>query len=256
MQLIDTHCHLNHEGLLNEAKLAISRAKTVGVEKFIVVGYDLPSSRKAVKQAAQYDPVYASVGIHPHEAETFNEEALAELAELAIQPKVIAFGEIGLDYYRDLSPRPAQHRAFLSQLALANELSLPVIIHCRDAYPEMLSILKQELPALNGGVLHCFSGSEEDAEKALNMGLYLGIAGPITFKNARGLREIVRSLPPDRILTETDAPYLAPDPYRGKRNEPAYVSYVAQKIAEALGIGQGLFAEQAYTNAHNLFKKL
>jgi TatD DNase family protein len=229
MRWTDTHCHLNHPDLYPEWRAALFRAQQSGVERLILIGYDLESSRRAVELAAQSDALCAAVGIHPHDAAQCNADALATLRELAQQPRVVAVGEIGLDFYRDWSPRTAQYDAFHAQMQLAQSLGLPVILHCRDAYNELLGVL-EEYPAVRG-VLHCFSGTEAHAQRGLELGYYLGIGGVITFKSAEPLRTIVQSMPRDRLLLETDAPYLAPHPYRGKRNEPAYLPLIAQQVA-------------------------
>jgi len=229
MRWTDTHCHLNHPDLYPEWQAALFRAQQSGVERLILIGYDLESSRRAVELAAQSGALYAAVGIHPHDAAQCDADALATLRELAQQPRVVAIGEIGLDFYRDLSPREAQYAAFHAQMQLAQSLGLPVILHCRDAYDELLGVLA-EYPTVQG-VLHCFSGTAAHAQRGLELGYYLGIGGVITFKSAEPLRAIVQSVPRDRLLLETDAPYLAPHPYRGKRNEPAYLPLIAQQVA-------------------------
>lgn len=229
MRWTDTHCHLNHPDLYAEWQAALFRAQQSGVERLILIGYDVASSRRAVELAAQSDALYAAVGIHPHDAAQCDADALATLRELAQQPRVVAVGEIGLDFYRDLSPRTAQYEAFHAQMQLAQSLGLPVILHCRDAYDELLGVL-EEYPAVRG-VLHCFSGTETHAQRGLELGYSLGIGGVITFKSAELLRTIVRAMPRDRLLLETDAPYLAPHPYRGTRNEPAYLPLIAQQVA-------------------------
>lgn len=256
MKLIDTHCHFNHRDFAHDIEAAIGRAQAAGIEKFIVVGYDLETSRKAVQLAEQYTPIYASVGIHPHDAKAFNAAALNEIRKLAAHPKVVAIGEIGLDFYRDLSPRPMQYEALRPQLALADELKLPMIYHCRDAYPELLDLLEAEMPKDLAGVLHCFAGNLEEAKRGLDLGLYLGVDGPITFKNNDAQRELFSTLSIDRILIETDSPYLTPHPYRGKRNEPAYVALVAHKMAEVTGMSYEAFVQQSTENAERLFTRL
>lgn len=229
MRWTDTHCHLNHPDLYAEWNAALFRAQQMGVQRLILIGYDVPSSQRAVKLATQSDALYAAVGIHPHDAESCDANALATLRELAQLPRVVAIGETGLDFYRDLSPRDAQYAAFHAQLQLAQALELPVVLHCRDAYDELLRVL-EDYPAVQG-VLHCFSGTEAHAQQGLELGYALGIGGVITFKSAEPLRAIVRTMPRDRLLLETDAPYLTPHPYRGKRNEPAYLPLIAQQVA-------------------------
>ena len=229
MRWTDTHCHLNHEQLLPEWEAVLFRAQQSGVERLIIIGYDLPSSERAVHLAEQSPALWATVGIHPHDATQCTPDTLARLHALSLHPRVVAIGEIGLDFYRDLSPREAQYEAFHAQLTLAQERGLPVVIHCREAYDPLLDVLEQ-YPRVRG-VLHCFSGTGAHAERGLALGYYLGIGGVVTFKNAESLRAIVQAMPHDRLLLETDAPYLAPHPYRGKRNEPAYLPLIAQSVA-------------------------
>ena len=251
MFLTDTHAHLDFPQFDGDREEVIARALAAGVGSIINVGADLASSRRAVALAEAHPQIYAAVGVHPHDAKTLTDEVLKELRELAQHPKVIAIGEIGLDFYRDLSPRDEQQRAFERQLALASELGKPVIIHDRQAHAEVLAILRR-WPGLRG-VLHCFSGDLDMAHEAIEMGFYISVGGPVTFKNARRLPEIVRQLPLERLLVETDCPYLAPHPYRGKRNEPAYVRLVAQKVAELKGVPLERVARVTTANARQLF---
>jgi len=225
------------------------------------VGVDLDSSRRAVTLGEQYESIYAAVGIHPHDAKKLDGATLAELRELAQKPKVVAVGEIGLDYYRDLSPRDVQRRAFRAQLAWAAKLGKPAIIHDRDAHEEIMNTLIEwaeglSNSALDGrlGVLHTFSGDLDMAKRAIDLGFYISISGPVTYRNARQLPEIVRALPLERLLVETDCPFLAPEPHRGKRNEPAYTRLVAERIAELKGIPFDDLARATTANAQHLFK--
>ncbi len=254
MRWTDTHCHLNHPDLQSELNAVWFRAQQAGVQRALVVGYDLPSSERAVNLAESNPALFACVGIHPHDAHSATNETLAQIENLAKHPKVVAIGEIGLDFYRDLSPRSAQYEAFRAQMQLAQTLNLPVVIHCREAYDEVLSILG-EFPKVKG-VLHCFSGTAEHAERGLTLGYYLGIGGVVTFKSAEPLRQIVRTMPQDRLLLETDAPYLAPHPYRGKRNEPAYIPLIARQVAELWGISMDELSELTESNAEALFPKV
>lgn len=231
--MIDTHVHFNGKDLGDRTVLSgvLERAKFAGVERFIVVGYDLASSERAVTLAENDDRMWATVGIHPHDAANHSPETEVRLRELAAHPRTVAIGEIGLDFYRDLSPRDAQETAFRAQIRLARETALPIVIHCRDAYPETLAILESEADGV-GVILHCFAGDTSDAERAFRHGWYLGIGGTITYKKNDALRAIVRSAPQNLLLLETDAPYLSPEPFRGKfPNEPARVALVAQRIA-------------------------
>ncbi|NLC39138.1 MAG: TatD family hydrolase [Clostridia bacterium] len=252
--LADTHVHLNDRQYKDDWEETVKRAQEAGVVLMINVGYDLPSSRRAVQMAQGRDGLYAAVGIHPHDALTLNEAALAELRSLAGHPRVVAVGEMGLDYYRDLSPREVQRKAFRQQLRLARELGKPVIIHDRDAHGDVLKILREEKAQELGGVLHCFSGSWEMAREAIKMGFYISFAGPVTYKNARRLLEVARQVPLNRLLLETDCPYLTPEPHRGRRNEPLYVALVAEKIAELRGMDLEELAAATLSNARTLFR--
>lgn len=253
MRLVDSHAHLNHPDYERDRDAVLNRARAAGVETVLVVGYDLPSSHDAVGLAQAIPMVYAAVGIHPHDAETLDEAALAELRHLLAQPKVVGVGETGLDYYRDLSPRQRQQAALRTQLQLARETNRPVILHNRDADDDLLRLLREVgLPAA-GGVLHCFSGDARLAAEALSLGLMISIAGQITFKNAEPLRRVVATLPLDRLMVETDSPYLSPVPYRGKRNEPARVAEVARCIAALKGTAPEEIAAVTTANARRLF---
>jgi TatD DNase family protein len=239
----------------------MERARAASVGTIVNVGTDVISSRRAVDLAERYEPVYAAVGVHPHGAKKLDGATLAQLRELAQKPKVVAIGEIGLDYYRNLSPRDAQRRAFQAQLAWAAKLGKPVIVHDRDAHEEILEVLTHWAAGLGNaaiagrlGVLHTFSGDLEMARKAIDLGFYISISGPVTYRNARQLPGIVRALPLDRLLVETDCPFLAPEPYRGKRNEPAYTRLVAERIAELKGIPFDDLARATTANARRLFE--
>ena len=260
MTLIDTHAHLDYFKFDADRAEVLERARSAGVAAILNVGVDVPSSRRAVALAEQYEAIYAAVGMHPHDAKKLDGAALAELRDLAQHPKVVAVGEMGLDFYRDLSPRDVQRRAFKSQLAWAVKLGKPVIIHDRDAHQEVLDVLTDWAAGLGGsplagrpGVLHTFSGDLEMAEKAMELGFYLSISGPVTYQNAGRLSGIVQALPLDRLLVETDCPFLAPHPHRGRRNEPAYVRLVAGRIADLKGISLEELAEATTANAQRLF---
>lgn len=230
--LIDTHAHLDVNRFDRDRDEVVKRAQEKGVEKIINVGFDGPSSERAVKLAEKYDIVYAAVGVHPHDAKKADDDTYELLYNLTKRDKVVALGEMGLDYYRNLSPRELQQEVFKTQISLAKEVDLPIVIHDRDAHGDTLKIIKQERASLVGGVLHCFSGSSEMALECIKMGFYISFAGPVTYPNARRLRKVVEDVPLERMLVETDCPWLSPEPQRGKRNEPAYVQYVAEKIAE------------------------
>jgi len=258
LTLVDSHAHLNSPAYDRDRETVIARAKAEGVTRIIDIGTDLEASRRAVELSEKYPGIiYAAVGVHPHDAVTVTEEVLVELRKMALQAGVVAIGEIGLDYYRDLSPREEQRRAFWEQLHLAREAGLPVIVHDRNAHADVLAILREfsahEEVRSPRGVLHCFSGDYSMACEAIEMGWYISVAGPVTFPNAHRLREIVSQLPLDRLLVETDCPYLAPQRYRGKRNEPAYVRWVVERIAQVKGLGFEEVARKTSENACRLF---
>jgi len=249
----DTHAHLDDPVYSEDFQEVATRMKLAGISRVTNVGYDLSSSERSVGLAQDYDFIYAAIGIHPHNAEGATDETWAELLLLAKQPKVIAWGEIGLDYYRDISPRSIQKEVFIQQIRLANEVGLPIIIHNRDAHEDVLEIVKAHPPKY-GGVFHCYSGSWEMAKILLNMGFYLSFAGPVTYKNARHTVEVATQVPMDRYLVETDSPYLTPEPRRGKRNEPTYVEEVVKKLAEIKKISFEDVASQTMRNAETVFR--
>lgn len=230
--LIDTHAHLQDEQYKEDLQDVLKRAEDAGLEKIICVGYDYASSCQALELARKIPQVYAVVGVHPHDSQELNEEILAKLFEMAKDPRVVAIGEIGLDFYRDLSPREDQRKAFIAQIKLAQELYKPIVIHDRDAHQEVMDIIKKEKAGRSEGIMHCFSGFLPMAIDLMKQGFYISFAGPLTFKNAKKTVEVAAKIPQDRILIETDCPYLSPEPFRGKRNEPARVSYIAAKLAE------------------------
>ena len=251
--LVDTHCHLNHEQFNDDLTDVIARAEAADIRRMIVIGFDLTSSQRAVELAEQFDSVYAAVAVHPHDAQSYDADTETVLRQLAIRPNVVAIGEIGLDYHYDHSPRAEQHSAFRAQLAMAKELRLPVIIHCREAYEDTLDVLESEMDGEFSGVMHCWGGTMEEAQRSLDLGMFLGFGGVITFKNADEVREVARQAPSNRILIETDAPYLAPVPHRGKRNEPSYTQLVCEKLAELRQIPLDMLAAQTTANASVLF---
>ncbi len=256
VRLVDSHAHVGMPQFDTDRRAVLQRAAEAGVEWLVDVGADLLSSRRAVELAAREPGIWAAVGIHPHDAATVNRVTLAELRTLAQNPRVVAVGEIGLDYYRDLSPRAQQCEAFEAQLALARELGLPVIVHDRDAHAETLAILRREAQrpgASLSGVMHCFSGDLALARAVLNLGFYIGIAGPVTYPRNSVLSDVARLVPAERLLIETDCPYLAPQARRGQRNEPAYVHYVAERVAELRGLSVGELGEMTSENARVLF---
>ena len=252
---IDTHCHLEDEKFSEDRAEILERAKAAGVERIINFGSTFQSSVAVTELAKNFSELYAGVGIHPEEIDDFDEKICARLAELAAEKKVVAVGEIGLDYHweKDSERRLLQQKIFIAQLDLARQLNLPVCVHDRDAHGDTLKILQAEGKNLRG-VLHCYSGSLETAREVFKLGWFIGVDGPLTFKNSAKLPEVVKAAPRDMILIETDAPYLAPTPHRGKRNEPAFVVEVAKKLAEIRG--ETLEDVAAYTtaNAKNLYE--
>lgn len=256
MSLIDSHCHLNFHQFDADRDAVIERAMEAGVEAFINPSTDLGGSRQVVALAEIFACVYAAIGFHPTEAAAFSHDALDALRELAAHPKVVAIGEIGLDYYWDTAPRGVQRDVFEQQLALARAVDKPVIIHQREAAEDVMIVLRQWVAQgpHPGVVLHSFSGDARMAAEAVDLGFFLGFAGPVTFKNARQLPAIVAAIPPAHLLVETDAPFLSPHPYRGRRNEPARVKLVAQRIADILEMPFADFAAQVTANTRRLFR--
>lgn len=263
LTLTDTHCHLDFDQFDNDRNQVIDRAEKRGLNRILVPGIDMASSRAAVALAEQYEIVYAAVGVHPNHGTAWSTDTHKFLIELAEHPKVVAIGEIGLDFYRDWTPNALQRKIFRKQLEIAAEVGLPVVIHNREAddttipmlveWQKMLQNSGHEL-ALKPGVLHSYSGNIKLAEPVLNSGFFLGITGPVTFKNALDTQEVARNIPADRLLIETDGPFLTPHPYRGKRNEPSYVYYVAEKIAELRSVSPEQVSRFTSDNAKNLFK--
>jgi TatD DNase family protein len=253
--LIDTHCHLDFDSFDRDRDAVIARATESGVERIIVPALDLKNCQKVLDLADRYNLVFAAVGVHPNSSGSWRDEWIDILRELAQHDKVVAIGEIGLDYYRDRSPHHVQRRALSAQLELASELNLPVIIHNRQSDADLIAVLGDSplMDRERPGVLHSFSASWETAEAALSLGYYLGFTGPVTFKKADELRSIVSRLPLDQLLVETDAPFLAPQQYRGKRNEPAYVTLIADRIAEIHNISLEKLALLTTRNAVQLF---
>ncbi|NOZ30218.1 MAG: TatD family hydrolase [Chloroflexi bacterium] len=258
--LIDSHCHLDFPQFDADRAAVLDRARAAGVRVIVNPGADLASSRRAVALAEAEPGVYAAVGVHPHDADTVDDAVLSVLRDLAVHPKVVAIGEIGLDFYRDLSPRDRQQEAFERQLDLAAELRLPVIIHCREAQSQVMATLRawadRHPPPEGGyrGVLHAFAGDKAMAEAGRAMGFLIALGGPVTFRNARRLHALVPELPLDSLLLETDAPYLSPHPYRGKRNEPARLTLIAEAVARLQGVSVEEVARRTTDNAIRLFR--
>ena len=248
----DTHAHLDDPAYTEDFQEVIARMKLSGISRVTNVGCDLPSSERSAQLAQDFDFIYATIGIHPHNAEGVTDETWERLVLMSKQPKVLAWGEIGLDYFHDLSPRPVQKKIFIEQINLANEAGLPIVIHNRDAHQDVLEIIKAHSPKY-GGVFHCYSGSWEMAKILLKLGFYLSFAGPVTFKNARHTIEVATNVPMNRILVETDSPYLTPEPRRGKRNEPTNVREVVQKLADIKNLSFEEVSLQTMCNAETIF---
>lgn len=253
LTLFDSHCHLNDRKLAVEIDAVLERAAAAGVMHMAVIGCNLRDSVYAVHLAEKYPQLVAAVGYHPSDSKELDEAVFAELAELAEAPRVRAIGEIGLDYFWDETPRDVQRRWFVRQIDLAKQLHKPIIIHDREAHGDLFNIVREENAGQNDGIMHCFSGSWELAKEALRRNFYISIAGPVTYKNAKALPEVVKNCPLDRLLIETDSPYLSPEPKRGKTNEPANVFYVAEKIAALRGISVEEVAEATTANACRFF---
>lgn len=251
--IVDTHAHLNDSRLAPDLEHWLQEARAVDVKLIINVGADLESSRLAVLQAASHDELVAAVGVHPHEAKSWSAQMEADLLELVEHPKVCAYGEIGLDYYYDFSPKDTQQEIFAAQLRIAKAKGLPVIVHDRDAHQDVLRILEQNGPYPAGGVMHCYSGSAEMLAAYLELGFYISFAGPLTFRNAKRSALVAAEVPDDRLLVETDCPYLSPEPYRGKLNHPARVVQIAERLAELRGVEFATIAELTTNNALCLF---
>ncbi len=230
--LIDTHCHLDAKRFDEDRPEMMARARSAGVQRMVTIGCDVEGSHRALGLAKTHADVFCSAGVHPHEAEKAEAGFVDRLRAIAQHPKCVAIGECGLDYFYDHSPRERQAEVFAAQIRLAVELDMPLVIHVRDAWDDCLRILEDEGAAKPGGIIHCFSGSVEQAEKSLALNFYISIPGIVTFKKSGDLPTVVENCPKDRLLVETDSPYLAPAPFRGKRNEPAYVAHVAQKVAD------------------------
>ena len=250
---IDSHAHLDDERFDEDRKALIDSLKENKIELVINIGYDIGSSRASVDLAKEYENIYAVVGVHPHDAQDVSEDYLEDLRGLSKEEKVVAIGEIGLDFYYDNSPRDIQRKVFLDQLELGRELDLPVVIHTRDANQETFEILKEAQAKGTRGVLHCYSGSAEMALEYIKLGYYISLGGPLTFKKARVPKEVAKVVPLDKLLIETDCPYLTPEPFRGRRNEPKYVAYTAEVIAEIKGISIEDLAEATSRNTKNVF---
>jgi TatD DNase family protein len=255
--IIDSHCHLDFPDFASDLDRVVERARAAGVERMITIGTRVSKAAGVAAIAEKYEDVFFTVGTHPHEAAGEGAEDLAAVREFASHPKCVGIGEAGLDYHYNNAPRDVAQRVFRGQIALARELDLPVVIHTRDADDDTAAILAQEMGwGRFRAVLHCFTGSRELAEAALGLGLFISFSGVVTFKKSEGLRAIARDVPLDRILVETDAPYLAPAPHRGGRNEPAFVIDTARVVAEARGLDLEELAKATRANTHDVFHKL
>lgn len=251
---IDTHMHLNAEQYEEDAKEVIDRALEAGVSKMVVVGFDTDTINKAMELAEQYPFIYAVIGWHPVDAIDCTEEDLDWIESLAAHPKVVGIGETGLDYHWDKSPKDVQQELFRKQIRLAQRVNLPIIIHNRDATADVVRILKEEEAELSGGIMHCYGGSVETAHDCIAMNFMISLGGPVTFKNAKMPKQVATEISLDHLLIETDSPYLAPHPHRGKRNEPALVTLVAEEIALLKGISIEEVAKRTTENALKIFR--
>ncbi len=254
--LIDTHCHLDMQHYSDDLNEILDQAQESNISSIISIGIDEKSSQRAIELARQYEMIFATVGIHPHDVDNMNSTSLQFIAQLAQenQPFVVGYGEIGLDYKKKYSSPESQRNLFKTQLSLAKELQLPVIIHDRDAHDDTLAILKQSAPFDNGGVMHCFSGDYNFAKRVIDLGLHISIPGIVTFKNSHLMQDVATNIPLPSLLLETDGPFLAPEPCRGKRNEPHYILYTAEKIAQLRNMNINELAQQTTRNAHSLFR--
>ncbi len=251
--LVDSHAHLELEPLINDYDNVMRRAREAGLVAVITVGIDLEDARNAMNIARRFDDVFVAMGFHPHNAKQVNDNDLAAMEKMASDPKVVGYGEIGLDFFRNHSPQDIQISVFEQQIGLAKSIGKPVVIHLRDAYDEGLSILEKAAPFPCAGVIHCFSGNHEHARRALDLGFYISIPGTVTYKKNDQLRSIVEKLPSDRILLETDCPFLSPEPFRGKDCEPAFIVHTARRVAEVRGASPEELAAQTTLNAIRLF---
>jgi TatD DNase family protein len=251
--LFDTHAHLNAVQFDEDREEVIQRALDEGVSHIVVVGFDRDTIKGALDLAEGYDFIYAAVGWHPVDAIDMTEEDLKWIEELASHPKVVALGEMGLDYHWDKSPKDIQRDVFRKQIQLAKKVDLPIVIHNREATEDVVRILEEENAEEVGGIMHCYSGSLEIAKRCMDMNFYISFGGPVTFKNAKKPKEVAVEIPMDRILIETDCPFLSPHPLRGKRNESSYVKYIAEQIADLKGMSVEEFAQKTSDNAFHLF---
>ena len=254
LRLADTHAHLDEPQLSGQKEAVLARAREAGVHLIVNVGIGQENSRRVVETAQRFPEVFATVGVHPHGASSLSPGDLEDLARLAAHPKVVAVGEIGLDFYRRRSPEKVQEHWFREQLALAHELGKPVVVHTREATAATLKILQEDRRHLSGGIMHCFQGNLSEARAFLDLGFFLSFSGVLTFPKAEPLRQVARLLPRDRVLVETDCPYLAPQPWRGQVNEPAYVAATAAALAQLYGLSLEEAAQLTWKNALAAFE--
>ncbi|MCL4544132.1 MAG: TatD family hydrolase [Chloroflexi bacterium] len=252
--MIDTHVHLDDHRFAADLPAIIERARVAGIQQLITIGTDLASSRRAIALSEQFSCVWATVGLHPHEAAQWHDGTQQKLEELAAHPRVVAIGETGLDFYRNLAPPDAQRRAFVGQLALARRLQLPVVVHCREAYGA--TVAEVEVSGVERVVMHCFVGERDIAERCVANGWFLAFGGAATYRRNAPLRDIIATLPYDRLLLETDAPYLPPEPFRGQRNEPAWIVHTAAQCAALRSVSLAELGEQSARNAAAAFPRL
>ena len=237
--IIDTHAHIDVADYDEDREAVIQRARESGVQYMVNIGCDVESSYRSMELSEQYDFIYATAGVHPHDVKSIDTDTYTHLRQLLLHPKVIALGEIGLDYFKNYSPQDEQRTHFRKQIQLAREMNKPIVIHSRDANEDIIAILSEfypKDPTAHMGIFHCFSGDQELADKALEMGFYISFSGSVTFKKSDGLRDVAKTIPADRLFAETACPYLTPAPHRGKRNEPAYVNFTAERLAEIRGL--------------------
>jgi TatD DNase family protein len=253
-ELFDTHAHLHFPEFADDLPAVLERARAAGVTRLVTIGTDVATSREALALAAREPGVWAAVGVHPHDAGEADEAALAAIEGLAVAPGVVAIGEIGLDFFRNLSPRTTQEDTFRRLLDLARRLDKPALIHCRDAHAETLAILEDAGLGAAGGIMHCFSGDVAIARRCLDAGLTISLAGPVTYPNARALPDVARFVPADRLVVETDCPFLPPQGHRGRRNEPAYLALTAARVAELRGEPLADLGPRMSANARRLFR--
>ena len=252
--LFDTHAHLHFPDFDADRAEMMTRARQAGVTRMLTIGTEVPTSRAAIDLAESEPDVWATVGVHPHDAVEADDGVLTEIERLAGAARVVAVGEIGLDFFRNLSPRDAQERVFRHLVGVARRVRKPVIVHCRDAHADVLGILGDERVGEIGGIMHCFSGDVAVARRCLDLGLLVSLAGPVTYPNARALPDVARFVPADRLVVETDCPFLPPQGYRGKRNEPAYLALTAARVAELRGEPLEEFARRSSDNACRLLR--